>query len=259
MTKLRLGINEPIQPIDLRGGKKGVLLLHGFTATPHCFKFLAEDLHRAKFSVLAPTLAGHGTSVEDLEGSHWLDWYQSAEKAYFQLKARSEAVSVVGLSMGGLLALHLAYHHSNIKALSLLATPVFLDSWLIRYLFPLIWKTPLKYLYRYQKKHLISINDPTERRRHQTYGRIPVVSVANLLDLQKKVRRELHSIRQPTFIAHALDDETVPYGNLDYIRVCLGSDEVQTLTLKKSSHIITVDYDREVVAKRIVKFFKRHS
>jgi carboxylesterase len=98
-----------------------------------------------------------------------------------------------------------------------------------------------------------------ERRRHQTYGKIPVVSVANLLDLQKKVRRELREIRQPTFIAHALDDETVPYGNLDYIRVCIGSDEVQTLTLKKSSHIITVDYDREVVAKRVVKFFKGHS
>jgi len=259
MGKVRPQINQPIHPIELPGGKKGVILFHGFSATPECLKYLAESLNKAKFTVLAPVLAGHGTHAEHLAQTSWLDWYKTAEEAYFELKRYCTEVSVAGLSMGGLLALHLAYAHKEIHALSLLATPLFLDGWLVRFLFPLIWKTPLRHLIQFQKKYIVSIRDPTERRRHQTYGKIPVASVANLLDLQKKVRQELGHIHQPTFIAHAIDDPTVPYGNLDYIRALLGSEKVETLTLKNSSHIITVDYDREVVAKRVVKFFKKCS
>ncbi len=258
MPKHRPRISQPIRPIELIGGKKGVLLLHGFTATPECFKYLAQELNQAGFTVLAPVLAGHGSVPEHLEETEWHDWYKSAEEAYHRLRQHCSSISVLGLSMGGLLTLHLASQHPGIKALGLLATPLFLDSWLLRFIFPLIWKTPLKYLYRYQKKYAVAINDPVEKRRYQTYEKIPVVSVANLLDLQKIVRKELVRIRQPTLIAHALDDDTVPFANLDYIRACIGSDEVETLTLKKSSHIITLDYDREVVAKRVTKFFKKH-
>ncbi|MFO1518236.1 MAG: alpha/beta fold hydrolase [bacterium] len=258
MAKPRPQISQPIHPIEMAGGPKGVLLFHGFSATPECFRFLARSLNQAKFSVLAPVLAGHGTHVKDFEESHWSDWYRSAEEAYLKLKKHCPEVYVVGLSMGGLLALHLAHQHRGIKAIALLATPLFLDGWLIKYVFPLIWKTPLRHFYRYQNKYIVSIKDPLERRRHQTYEKIPVVSVANLLDLQKKVRRELGHIHQPAFIAHALDDTTVPYGNLDYIQACIGSDKVETLTLKRSNHIITMDYDREIVAKRVVKFFKKH-
>ncbi len=259
MKKHKPRISQPIQAIELVGSRKGVLLFHGFTATPDCLHYLATKLHEEKFSVIAPVLAGHGTFAEELEQTHWIDWYRSAEEAYQRMKNHCDSICVLGLSMGGLLALHLAHQHRNIKALSVLATPLFLDGWLIRFLFPIIWKTPLKFLYRYQKKYIISIKDPSAQRRHQTYDKVPVASVANLLDIQKKVRRELHAIRQPTLIAHAIDDQTVPYGNLDYIRACIGSETVETLTLKKSNHIITVDYDKDVVAKRVVKFFKKHS
>src|SRR3990172_12580573 len=197
MAKPRPQINQPIHPIELAGGKKGVLLFHGFTATPDCLKYLAHSLNKAKFTVFAPVLEGHGTHEEHLAKTSWRDWYRTAENAYIELTRHCEQIFVAGLSMGGLIALHLAYHHRSIPALSLLATPIFLEGWLVRYLFPLIWKTPLRRLFPFQRKYIISINDPTERRRHQTYEKVPVSSVANLFELQKMVRRDLRHIHQP--------------------------------------------------------------
>jgi len=248
-----------VQPIYLEGGESGVLLLHGFTGTPDCMSYLANALHQAKFTVAAPVLAGHGTHYEHLEKTEWQDWYQSAEAAFHSLKARCKRIMVAGLSMGGLLAAHLAYHHKqSVAALGLLATPLFLDGFLIKSVFPTVWNTPLKKIYRYQPKYGFSINDPRARRRYQTYDKIPVASVATLLDVQKIVRQELKHLRQPAIIIHSLHDETVPYGNLDYIKAILHSDEVKTVTLKKSNHIITVDYEKDVVAKQLVKFFKKY-
>lgn len=258
VNKFRPGISQPIHPIIYKNSRKGILLLHGFTATPECFHFLAKKLSDQNLSVYAPILAGHGTKAEDLEKTKWGDWYDTAEKSLNELQKYCDSVSVLGLSMGGLLTLHLAHQHPEIKSISLLATPLFLDGFLLRYLFPLIWKTPLKYLYRYQRKYVASIKDPEAQRKYQTYEKIPVASVANLLDLQKKVRQELHGIKQPTFIAHALDDSTVPYANMDYIASCIGSKVVETLTLKKSNHIITIDYDKDEVAKRVIKFLKKN-
>ncbi len=247
------------KPIYLEGGEAGVLLLHGFTGTPECFDYLAKNLNKAKFTVLAPLLAGHGTHYEHLEKTRWEDWYASAERAFLDLKGRCRSVMLAGLSLGGLLSIHLASHHrASVRALGLMATPLFLDGFLVKGVFPAIWKTPLKHFYKYQNKYLVSINDPRARRRYQAYKKIPVASVATLFDFQKIVRQELKHLHQPTLIIHSILDETVPYGNLDYIKAIVASEEVKTVTLKKSNHIITVDYEKDVVAKQLTRFFKKY-
>jgi carboxylesterase len=246
------------KPIFLPGTEAGVLLLHGFTGTPDCMDYLAKELNRAKFTVSVPLLAGHGTHYQHLEQTQWQDWYQSAEEACLQLHSYCRSVMVAGLSMGGLLAAHLAHHHPHrVKALGLMATPLFLDGFLIRSVFPAVWHTPLKHVYKYQTKYIASINDPQARRRYQTYEKIPVSSLASMLEFQKVVRQELKHLKQPLVIIHSLHDETVPYGNLDYIKAIVASEDVKTVTLKKSNHIITVDYEKAAVAKALIRFFKK--
>ena len=249
-------ITRPVKPIILKGNEYGVLLLHGFTGTPQCLESFAEAFHKAKYTVSAPMIEGHATHHTHLEKTKWEDWYGSAELALQELCEQCEKVFVLGLSMGGLLTLHLAsLYPQAVSAIALLATPAYLDGFLIRQLFPVIWKTPLRFIYRYQTKYRAAINDPQMKRKYQTYDKIPVRSVAELLEFQSIVRQELRHIRQPTFIAHALADTTVPYGNLDYLRATLGSRDIQTMTLKASNHIITMDYERDKLFKTVKKFF----
>jgi len=111
-------------PIRLGAGKTGVLLLHGYLATPAEMRGLAEYLAARGLRVHAPRVAGHGTSLRELCRTTWRDWYASVEEAYAGLQTECSRVFAAGMSLGGLQALHLAAHHPELAGVAALAPPV---------------------------------------------------------------------------------------------------------------------------------------
>ncbi|MCK5922826.1 MAG: hypothetical protein KAG66_17925, partial [Methylococcales bacterium] len=61
-------VNEHLdgRPFLWKSGRVGILLVHGWTATPVEIRLLAENLYAAGYSVAGPTMAGHGTTPQDL-------------------------------------------------------------------------------------------------------------------------------------------------------------------------------------------------
>ncbi len=96
------------EPIDLRGGDVGVVLIHGFTGSTQSMRPWAEALHSAGHTVLAPRLPGHGTRWQDLNETTWDDWTGEVDRAFDDLRSRCNTVFAMGLSMGATLALRLA-------------------------------------------------------------------------------------------------------------------------------------------------------
>ena len=86
----------------------GVLLLHGFTSTLDCVNGLLPHLKEAGIDYEMPLMRGHGTNPEDLAEYGSDDWFQDAAMALHKLAERVDRVVVVGLSMGGLMAIKLA-------------------------------------------------------------------------------------------------------------------------------------------------------
>ena len=107
----------PGEPFFWEAGPVGVLLSHGFTATPFEVRGLACFLHERGYTVLAPLLPGHGTTPEEMNRCRWQDWTAAVEAAYRTLAARSERVFVGGESLGGLLALYLATEHPEVAGI----------------------------------------------------------------------------------------------------------------------------------------------
>jgi carboxylesterase len=52
------------QTVRFKGGKVGVLLLHGLGGTPAEVRFVAMGLNKAGYTVHTPQLAGHGTNTD---------------------------------------------------------------------------------------------------------------------------------------------------------------------------------------------------
>lgn len=238
---------------------QGVLLLHGFTATPKCMEPLAAPLRKKGFRVASPLLAGHGTTARELGQTTWQDWYQSAMEAYKKLQQETESVSVAGLSMGGLLALMLASEYP-VSRIALLATPVFFAGFATGVLLPLVGHTPLQHLYRYHPKFVNgAINDPDARKSFVSYSKMPIRGVMQIVHLQKEVIPRLKTIGSPTLILHAVHDTVSPYQNMEFLRKNLGSKIIETVSLEKSNHVITLDYERDLVKKEVVSFFEEET
>ena len=79
------------EPFSATGGDRGVLVLHGFTGSPHSMRPLAESLANRGYSVELPRLPGHGTTLEDLVPTRWGDWSAAAAASYELLAARCGA------------------------------------------------------------------------------------------------------------------------------------------------------------------------
>src|SRR6187549_3092356 len=82
------------EPFDLDGDDDvGVVLVHGFTGTPFEVGYLGRALAKERYTVSAPRLPGHGTSLDDLDRTRWEDWVGTVENATDRLAARCRTVA----------------------------------------------------------------------------------------------------------------------------------------------------------------------
>lgn len=89
-------------------GDRAVLVLHGYTGYCGEMYQLARHLAERGYAVDLPRLPGHGTNRADFLSSNHRDWLRRAVDSYLELSSRYTRVSVVGLSMGAVLASILA-------------------------------------------------------------------------------------------------------------------------------------------------------
>jgi carboxylesterase len=236
-----------------QGGRTACLLLHGFTATPEEMRFLGNHLHEQGFTVLAPCIAAHGTTPEDLARSSWQEWYDSAETAMRELHRDADQLVLVGQSMGALLALRLATEHpQRVGRLALLAPAIRLSRWWLPWVRPLL---PLLARWRpYQEKaDSGDIADEAARAVRLGYRQIPVRALHQLLLLQREVVSRLGRVRQPCLVVQSRQDHTCAASGVAVLQRRLAGP-VQVRMLDHSFHVVSVDVDRQQVAEEVAQF-----
>ncbi len=95
----------PYLLLPKKKAKVGVLLVHGFLASPAELKVFGGQLHKEGFAVMGVRLAGHGTSPWDLHHRYEHEWLNSVQRSYKILAAHVDKVVVVGFSTGAVISL----------------------------------------------------------------------------------------------------------------------------------------------------------
>lgn len=231
-----------------QGGPVGLLLIHGFTGSAAEMLPLGAYFRDRGYSVHAPLLAGHGTTPEDMRHTRWPDWRTSVEQGLTVLqKEGCRYLFAAGLSMGGILALDLARRFELSGIISMCAPIKLKDkrSWMASF---------LHYIKPYLKRDEIK-PDHIERA-IVPYDRTPIVCVASLNRLIRYVKRRLADIHTPALIAQAGQDETVEPSSAKTIYHRLSSEHKQLIWYEQSSHIITLDHEKEQLFQDIEAFIR---
>jgi len=241
-------------PFDLPGrGRAAALCLHGLTGTPYEVRSLGEALSAAGIRAVGPALPGHNETPERLAATSYTDWLEAARAEFQRLRADCESVFVVGMSMGGLLALALA-QEERVDALAAIGTPLVLHQ-------PFAWLVPfVKYLVPMSPKSSGSdIRDPVARARHAGYRVMPLNSVHELQRLQRRVRPQLVRITAPILVAHGMHDRTANPKDAVEIRDSVSSEVREYLLLAASGHVVPVDFDGPALALAVAEFLARQA
>jgi len=219
-----------------------VLLIHGFTGSPVEMRPFGDALAKAGYTVLAPLLPGHGSQPEDMNRVRWQEWAAAVEVEYHRLAGHAAQIFVSGLSMGGLLALHLAAQQATVAGLLLFspALHVFDRRLFLAGIGRRVWST--------RPKSATAATDPVDPQaldRIWSYDVHPVGGAHQLWLLKRQVRRELAQVRQPLLVIQGRQDTAVrPDSPVDLL-ARVGSADKQLVWLDHSGHVVTVDADRE--------------
>ncbi len=230
--------NRITDPFFLNGGDEiGAVLVHGYLTAPDEMRPLGRYLARQGVTVSAIRLTGHGTRPEALQGVHWQQWVADVRAGVEGLRRRCERVALVGLSLGGMLALLVAADMPHLYRVVACSTP---DVATLR---PLRLAASLAPLVRTIPKVGSDVRDPEMRRRHYTYTRFPLSSAAQLYHLARAMEAALPHLHVPTLLIHARHDRVVPPRTAYRLAARIGG-LAHILWIARGGHTVVMDYDR---------------
>lgn len=240
-----------------RPGAPAVLLLHGAGDTPQTLRYLAIAFHEQGFHVVVPLLPGHGRTIREFSQVTADILSDAARSAYREVRESHDWVAVVGLSMGGALAVQLAANNPDLPALGLLAPYLAMPR-------GIEWFAQLSWLWgavvpAVRSGDGISVLDPVERERSLAYGVFTAAALRALRTTMRRAVAGLPNVTAPTLFVQSRTDNRISVADATRAFALLGARDKQLEWVTGAAHIITVDYGRENVAALLVAWMERRA
>ena len=236
------------EPMSVAGTNGcGAIVLHGFTGNPHSMRGLANAFAAAGFAVEMPLLPGHGTAVEDMLPTRFADWSGHVEATYQRLAPTVEKVVVAGLSMGGTLTAWLAIRHPEIAGIVTINGAL----------------EPLNAEFRGLLQGMVDsgevvfpgigsdIADPDSK--ETAYPETPLAALLSLAAAGDELDALVASITCPALVMTSPQDHVVVPTAGPYFASRV-SGPVETLSLERSYHVATLDYDKDLINAASIAF-----
>ncbi|RUS45131.1 carboxylesterase [Cohnella sp. AR92] len=234
------------KPFTMKGGKRAVLLLHGFTGGTADVKQLGRYLNLRGYTCHAPLYKGHGEEPDVLIRSGPEDWWQDALDGYRFLNAEGFSdIAVAGVSLGGVLSLKLG-SELPVKGIVSMCAPI--QEKTVDDLYQRVRNYASMYK-RLEGKNSEQIDSELKR-----LDQTEIPALDGLRRTIADVRGKLNGIAAPTFVMQGRLDDPLYQASAQIIYDHIGAEHKQLQYYEHSGHIITVDQERDQVYEDACRF-----
>ncbi|MBX5193552.1 alpha/beta fold hydrolase [Rhizobium sp. NZLR3b] len=244
----RVTIDEAKPFFRRGGGASAFLILHGWSASAESTRFIADGLAKEGYSVLAPTLPGHGSTAEDMGNVGPVEWFKAAHQAAELLFGAYGRLHILGISMGGALAIQLAACAPDlVRSLTTVNAPVAMRS--ASFAGDIVGPSSDRYLEGWSRAEFFGPAVP-----EITYQQRLKKSGADLYAMCGLARDLLSEIHCPALVFQSIRDKVVPSSNAEEILDRINSVTKRAVYLDKSFHVSQLDVDRDTVIAEVAAF-----
>ena len=226
-------------------------MIHGFVGGCYDFGNFHNELQLyRKFDVYTYTLPAHEkTVVRDVTYKDWIN--ESKKQMEFLINHGYKEIYLIGHSMGGVIAAHLASLYPQVKKLVLVA-PAF------RYFYFKDGKVDIK-SFNETIKNIPEIFKGTNT--EEVISRIlktPIPTTIEFTKLVNHCQECVNHINCPTLTIHGKDDLIVPVESTDYVYNSIKSSTNILVNIKKLNHECFTTKKSKEVKETIINFLKKY-
>jgi len=213
---------ERHQPFVFGDGRIGALLVHGFPGTPAEMRLIGHHLSNAGCTAHGILLPGFGPQIAELGNYSGADWVAAARQEWQHIQQEHEETILIGHSMGGAIALHLAAEQPPDK-LILLAPFWRLNTWVAHLFLPIVARF-VKEMRPFEQSDFsdprvrssildsnstLDLDDPETQRVLREDVVMPLASVLDVHRLGRAGYQLAKEVSCPTLVLQGLEDDVV--------------------------------------------------
>ena len=227
---------EPFLFLPEERKELGVVLVHGFSASPAEVRPFAEKLQTLGYPVMGVRLKGHGTSPWDLRERSWQDWLESVREGYTILSSFSPRLCLVGFSTGGGLSLLLAADQpDNLAGVVAISAPMkFRDRNII--FVPLVHTANKLIRWVSSLEGIMPFRATQPEHPHINYRNKPVRGLYELRSMLDELGGRLADVQCPVTLIQGTEDPTVDPESAELIHKKLGTREKKIVRVPATCH-----------------------
>ncbi len=244
---------EPFLFLPEERKELGVVLVHGFSASPAEVRPFAEKLQTLGYPVIGVRLKGHGTSPWDLRERSWQDWLEPVREGFSILSAFTPRLCLVGFSTGGGLSLLLAADQpEGLAGVVAISTPMkFRDRNII--FVPLVHTANKLVRWVSSFEGIMPFRASQPEHPHINYRNKSVRGLYELRSMVEKLEERLPDVQCPVILIQGTDDPTVDPESAELIYKKLGTRQKEVARVPATRHGILYE-DTGDTQERILSF-----